>query len=41
MDEGTKILIAAIIWKLPALIKQLRILLFGMVDRKRDNKEDE
>ncbi|HHD0847318.1 TPA: hypothetical protein ACN1V3_002675 [Staphylococcus aureus] len=40
MDEDTKILIAVTIYKLPELIKQSRILLFGIADRLKDKHRD-
>ncbi|WP_270525289.1 hypothetical protein [Staphylococcus epidermidis] len=39
MDSDTKILIAVIIYKLPELVKQLRILVFGVIDRKRKHQK--
>ncbi|MEX2947862.1 hypothetical protein ABH521_003420 [Staphylococcus warneri] len=41
MDESTKILIALFIYRLPAFIEQLRLTIFGVLDRKQNNKEDE
>ncbi|MDW8564346.1 MULTISPECIES: hypothetical protein [Staphylococcus] len=41
MDESTKMLIALFIYRLPALVKQLRVLLFGVIDRIANSKEDE
>ncbi|WP_277595856.1 hypothetical protein [Staphylococcus equorum] len=40
MDESTKMLIAIFIYRLPALVKQLRKFVFGVLDRKQNNQDD-
>lgn len=39
MDENTKLLALVIIYKLPEILREIRKILFGVIDRIEDRKK--